>query len=127
MKKNLLWVPALGWMGVIFYLSHQPARMVEPLFPHQDKVFHFIAYFLLASFFCVALKRQGRALFLAVIFAALYGITDEIHQGFVPGRDVSLLDWLADFAGALTAFGILKTIFTRWRISIFEEFPRNFR
>ncbi len=125
MTKLFLWVPALGWMSLIFYLSHQPAGPVEPLFPHQDKVFHFIAYFVLATFLCVALKRRHYSLFIAVIIAAIYGISDEIHQGFIPGRDVSLLDWLADFAGALAGWGVCHAIFTRFRISFFAEFPRH--
>ncbi len=35
-----------------------------------------------------------------VAFVALYGLTDEIHQSTVEGRDASLLDWLSDFVGA---------------------------
>lgn len=38
---------------------------------------------------------------LAVAIASLYGITDEIHQIFVPGRFCDPLDWMTDTAGAL--------------------------
>lgn len=127
MTKLIWWIPACGWMGVIFYLSHQPPGMVAPLFPHQDKVFHFIAYFVLATFLCVALKRRNYPLFTAVIIAAIYGITDEYHQSFVPGRDVSLLDWFADCSGALAAFASSHLIFTRFQVPFFAEFPRSNR
>lgn len=126
MNRHLFWLPSIGWMAVIFYLSHQPALPIEPLFPHQDKVFHFVAYFLLTSLMCVACKINQYTLFWAVVVAALYGITDEFHQGFVPGRDVSLLDWLADVFGSVVAYFFFKAMFSRLRISLFEQYPRRF-
>lgn len=36
-----------------------------------------------------------------VVFSSLYGLSDEIHQAFVPGRSPEWGDWLADTAGAL--------------------------
>lgn len=40
--------------------------------------------------------------FFAVAAASLYGVTDEIHQLFVPGRFCDPADWLVDTLGALT-------------------------
>jgi VanZ family protein len=37
----------------------------------------------------------------AVAFAAVYGITDEFHQWFVPGRTADVYDWVADCVGAV--------------------------
>jgi VanZ family protein len=42
---------------------------------------------------------------LAVVLATLYGVTDEVHQAFVPGREPHWADVLADAAGALLAAG----------------------
>ncbi len=39
----------------------------------------------------------------SVLFCSLYGLSDEWHQSFVPGRDASLGDWLADTIGAVLA------------------------
>jgi len=34
-------------------------------------------------------------------FFSVYAASDEVHQSFVPGREMSILDWLADAAGIL--------------------------
>lgn len=100
--RSFAWALVLVYMAVIFWLSHQPSLPVPALFPHQDKVFHFLEYlglgFLLAN--CgprVATRR--RRFWLAFALASVYGISDELHQSFVPGRDSAALDWLADTAG----------------------------
>lgn len=38
---------------------------------------------------------------LVVVLVVLYGLLDEFHQYFVPGRTVDIYDALADAAGAL--------------------------
>jgi VanZ family protein len=43
----------------------------------------------------------SRALLFAIVTASLYGMTDEAHQLFVPFRESSWLDWLADAVGAV--------------------------
>ena len=44
-----------------------------------------------------------RAVVVAALFASLYGITDEFHQWFVPGRTADVYDWMADTIGASVA------------------------
>jgi VanZ family protein len=88
---------ALAHAALIFYLSHQPSVPVPPLFPHQDKAFHFVAYGMLGFFLSGA--SGGRKFFWMAALASLYGVSDEIHQMYVPGRDASVVDWLADTAG----------------------------
>ncbi len=101
-------------LGGIFYLSHQPSlKVIPPLFIHQDKVLHAGIFFLLAISLIVnrALCRGFCPLPVMFIFGILYAVSDEIHQSFVPGRDCSAGDLLADIVGF--AFGFV--VYLRYR------------
>lgn len=100
-----LWLPVLAVMGMIFYFSTLPASDIPGLFPYQDIVFHAAIYALLAYFFIRALKNTypGISLLSSVIatlaFGVIYGISDEFHQLFTPGRSCSGFDLFIDGAG----------------------------
>lgn len=94
----------------IFILSSQSTLPLPPVpFFSPDKFAHFIAYgalaLALAFWFSLDAWQQKplKTASLVVIITSLYGISDELHQYFVPGRDSSVGDWLADSLGALTA------------------------
>lgn len=105
--KRFFWVIALIVYGsLIFYLSAQPTipTLWPPLFPHQDKIAHWIEYMVfgwvaLKAFIPVTLK----GVFSNLLFSPLYAASDELHQSFVPGRSCSLADWVADSIGILTS------------------------
>jgi VanZ family protein len=91
-------------MLAIFYVS---GLSIAPL-PEEvsDKTGHFVAYAGLALL-CVRALGGGlpcrvvlRVAALALVIAAGYGIFDEVHQWFVPGRSADVYDWFADFTGA---------------------------
>jgi VanZ family protein len=112
-KKTItrLWFPVVLCMGLIFYVSSIPGRNLPVLFPSQDIVFHLLAYLLLAYFFSRALKksfvniRWHKIILFTVIFGVAYGVSDEIHQFFVPYRCVSgfdvFMDGIGSFIGSL--------------------------
>lgn len=54
----------------------------------------------------------------AIVLATLYGVSDEFHQLFVPGRSADPYDVLADGVGATigTAIGWLLSVARRWGI-----------
>ncbi len=113
------WILVAGYMGLIFHLSSKPAIEIPPLFPHQDKVFHLCEYFGLGFLSAFAFDRgsiRSRFLF-GFLLASVYGISDEIHQSFVPGRDASVWDFMADAIGAwIGAWAYLRAeIFVRSR------------
>jgi VanZ family protein len=92
-------------MVVLFTASAQPGGK-GGLFAIADWITHGIAYLVLAVLACRALAGGlGRPLspaqaVLAAAIALGYGITDELHQAFVPGRDSSVGDVVKDLLGA---------------------------
>lgn len=102
-------IPMLTVMGILFFLSHQPGTDLQfSLPPGADKLGHGVLYAVLAWTAILALgpplpPRTLRAGGLVVLFCLLYGISDEFHQSFVPGREPSGGDLLADTAGAAFA------------------------
>jgi len=97
---------AIAWAGVIYYLSSQPGIDTPLLFPGQDKLFHLIAFGLLGFLLMGSMKttssgyRTGQVWLIAALVAT-YGVLDEFHQYFVPGRSVEVYDALADATGGL--------------------------
>ena len=73
----------------------------------QDKAIHFMEYGVLSLLFFISLRKSApgynikAAAVLAIIFSGLYGISDEVHQYFVPGRESSIGDVTANLIGAV--------------------------
>lgn len=104
------WVAVALWTTVIYMLSDRSRIPTAPgLSTHVTAIAgHLVAYGILGFLLAAALQESGagprRAARLALVLAVLYGISDEWHQSFVPGRDPSLGDLLTDAIGA--ALGI---------------------
>lgn len=91
---------AIGWMAVIFWLSSLPGDAVPG---RLGQFAHPLEYALLALPLYVSWRRSpsdGRAAAAAVLIAAAYAVTDELHQAFVPGRVPDVADWGLDVLGA---------------------------
>ena len=104
----------------IFMLSSR-SKLPLPdsaLFPGMDKVLHALAFGCFAFSFSYWLGRDrwkskpAVCVLIVCIAAACYGASDEIHQMFVPGRDASVYDWIADCTGALAA-SLVRTAIVR--------------
>lgn len=95
-------------MAVIFVASHQPTLGAANRVP--DWISHGTAYGILAFLLARARgARRGwslRAAALVVLGCTAYGIGDEWHQSFVPGRDCDPWDVLKDFGGAVLGVAI---------------------
>lgn len=93
-------------MAMIAFVSHRPLPAIAGGPP--DWLLHGIEYAFLSAT-CVygatrgfdAPYRDRRQIVVGVMVATLYGAIDEWHQGFVPARDMSLTDWIADAVGAI--------------------------
>jgi len=110
------WIPSILFALFIFFLSsqsHLPGADMAP-----DYVEHFLCYgvFALTVVWGVTggLRRRLTPKLVAAAFfiTSLYGATDEFHQYFVPGRDCSLSDLLADALGG-TCFILLGFLAVR--------------
>ena len=98
---GISWGPAVAWATVLFLLSATPDPPGSGLFariPGGDKLVHLGLYAVLGGLLAWGRRRHLRGasagpwLHAALILAgALYGVSDEWHQSFVPGRDASAL------------------------------------
>ena len=118
--RRLSLLLALAWMALLFYLSHQPGLDTPMLFPAQDKVFHAGVYGVLGFLLLIAQPRRAQGyswkqVGISALIASLYGLSDEIHQYFIPGRSTEVLDWVADSLGALMAASLLAWLSRKWR------------
>ena len=110
------WFPILIYCLLIFIQSSYPSIKSVPELPYIDKVLHFFAYALLGALFVRAFKttriknKLKLVLILSVLLSSLYGISDEIHQYFVPYRNADLMDVLADLLGSIMGVYIYQAI-----------------
>jgi VanZ family protein len=103
--RRLAWLlPALAWAALIFWVSSQSNPFPRLTLRVSDKILHAIEYGALGVAVTWGLHRAWLALASAaawaVVVGSAYGLTDEIHQAFVPHRSAELGDWAADTVGA---------------------------
>ena len=95
-------------------------NLIDLGFSFQDKFLHFFVFGLLALLMARSFKKSRLKLFrnyyhvFAILFTALYGIVDEYHQYFVPGRFSTVGDWVADLLGAII-FVLVFYYWERWK------------
>ena len=114
MRNQLNFLGLFLYCLLIYWLSDQPVLPMPMVFSFQDKIQHLIAYFIMAVLawrsFQIMVGSIRILAVVSVVFCSLYGVSDEWHQSFVPGRDVSALDWIADTLGAILAVFLLKKL-----------------
>jgi VanZ family protein len=111
-KKLLRWFPAVVIMVIICGLSAIPSNEM-PRFGVLDALVkkggHMLGYGVLALAYWFGLRFDSRRVWLALLLAVLYALTDEFHQSFVPGRHPSWVDALGfDGGGAAIALGLVN-------------------
>jgi hypothetical protein len=106
----------------LFVLGHIPIPQVVYEAKVSDKSLHYLAYLILVFLLWFAIspdkkvnwRKAGPWWILLIV--VLYGIVDEISQGYV-GRNCDILDFLTNLAGSTTGL-ILFTIFTFWPAAV---------
>jgi len=100
------------YMAALFYVQSL-STLPSPPGNLTDKHEHFFFYGILAALALRALaKGEWRGITLrrvmsAIAISSLYGVSDEFHQRFVPGRSYEVLDMVADAVGSAAAAGLL--------------------
>ena len=98
------WALVAAWMAVVFFFSSISNLGMAKRVP--DWISHPIEYAVGAVLLCRALAggREGpltlSTALTAMLLATAYGVTDEYHQSFVPGRTSDFADVFKDLAGA---------------------------
>jgi VanZ family protein len=117
MKRLILFTPFIIASAGIFYLSHQPMDdYLQIDFILSDKILHLIGYFgygltLLSAALAFWNIDDRRKIFLTILlFGALFALSDEIHQYFIPGRNCDFFDWVADMIGITLSLFMLKPV-----------------
>lgn len=94
-------------MGLIYYSSSIPAEDIPKFdIPGIDKLFHLVEYFILGILLVRAFANSydkasfKLILLLSVLIASIFGVLDELHQRFVPGRSPEIFDIFSDIIGS---------------------------
>ena len=116
MRASVAPLAAAGWMGLIFALSSR-RTIPEPFGLASGLIAiggHLTAYAILAILLWWAIAPMAlsvpRRFVLALMGAVFYGLSDEWHQSFVPGRDASGFDLAIDALGACLGLGVVRFV-----------------
>ena len=115
------WAP-FAWAAVLFVLSsipdlHPPIHISR----WDDKYGHILIYIPLGFLLMRSLMSSSRQIairrlaVLAVLLGTAYGIFDELHQYFVPGRSTDWLDVAADCLGTILGSIIYLKLPEHWQ------------
>lgn len=119
-------MPLVVYWLILFIATTIPTQKL-PSIGFNDKLIHFIAYFVLAIYVNLTMIYQRKSILLfekaplaTIIICLFYGAVDELHQMLVPGRSAEALDWVADAIGVV--FGVFTVYFLINRLGYRLEF-----
>lgn len=121
------YIPGLILLAMIFRTSAISGDGMTWLVAPFDKFVHGGVYAVLGACFCLWFanarweKRSALMAFCAALLCLAFGVLDEFHQSFVPGRSVSAGDVCADFVGGLVGAFVYRAIRPWKRFRIFRE------
>lgn len=107
-NNHISWLIVIFIAIFIFYMSSLESSNLPSNNPHINSFFyHFIIFFIFGFFLILSVVKGKRInknlIFIAITIAMIYGLTDEIHQFFVPGRCCAFEDILTNSIGILTS------------------------
>ena len=136
-KRFRFFLPAVLWLGMIFFLSGQTgeqttalslsiARWLARFFPGASeaglhmwlrKLAHIGVYFVEGALLFPALRRTlrgaGKGFAVTLVLCALIAAADEAHKALIPGRHCSWPEAALNFLGALPGVALALAIVKR--------------
>ena len=103
-NRGISWLITLMVASIIFHVSSLTFDGPAGGTGYMAYIYHFTAFSYLSLFLLIALtkgKLTKSLIILGVTMAIIYGITDEMHQYFVPGRASTIKDVLVNSIGIL--------------------------
>jgi VanZ family protein len=105
-KKHFAWATVVSYCALIFIGSSIPGNRIALGISGIDKLIHTIEYSILSVLLfrslTVSTTIQTESVFwIAVSVSSLYGLSDEVHQIFVPLRQFDVLDIASDASGSI--------------------------
>ena len=118
MKLISNWLPPIIWALIIFSFSSLQVGSSNEVYWKDfviKKTAHLVEYAILAILLYRAMVNseidKKKALIASIVMAGFYGLTDELHQSFTPGREPRIRDVVIDTIGA--SFGGI--IYKKWQ------------
>jgi len=111
---KLSFIVLILYCGLIFFLSSLSQIELPSSVINFDKLLHISAYSVLGflSYQTFINYKKESHTFISIIipfvFSLLYGISDEIHQSFVPGRESDVYDVITDAIGIIIGIFIYR-------------------
>jgi len=115
-KLIYYWFPVFIYCLLIFIQSAYPSPGQIPAWPFFDKFLHVAAYTIMGALFLRAFgttrikHNLNFVMILSILCSSLYGMSDELHQYFVPHRNSDVLDVLADIIGSICGVYLYQSL-----------------
>ena len=105
MKRLIVyWIPVFVYMMAVFYISSLTSSEIPGSGGIDLSFLHIGEYFILSLLIFRALGYykidKKKRILLSILLSFLYGITDEIHQIYIPGRTFDFLDMIFNLVGS---------------------------
>jgi VanZ family protein len=126
-KFSRFWLPVILYVGLIFFVSSLENLQAPLLFGNfSDKIPHALEYGLLGFLLVRAIRgtklvpTSVTAGLVAILIGLAVGLSDELYQAHVPGRQSDPLDYAADTTGLVISviFFLALRVSTRRRRAI---------
>ena len=117
-NNKLSWFTTIAVASIIFWVSSLTFGTGTFAIGINAILYHIVAFFFFTLFLLFSStkgKKQYKIFLLVIIISIFYGITDEVHQFFVPGRNCGFFDLLLDSIGIFMAslFYLCRLLFLK--------------